>query len=98
MEVLAAAFDEDEALRTIQTQEVNSADTLGESGEAVITEDAGIVDKNNNRGDEGVLEGVAVGNIDVYSDDSDEDEVRFPLNNWKSGHFSLTQITDIYDV
>jgi hypothetical protein len=76
MEVLAAAFDEDEALRNIQTQEVNSADILGESGEAVITEDAGIVDKNNNRGDEGVLEGVAVGNIDVYSDDSDEDEVR----------------------
>jgi hypothetical protein len=88
MEVSAAIFDEDEALRNIQTQEVQSTETLGESSEAVITEDAGIVDKNNNRGDEGVLEGVAVGNIDIYSDDSDEDEV-------KSLYFSFEQLEKV---
>lgn len=79
MEVIPTV-DEDEALRNIQRQsensEVTSSDVkLSESEEAIIAEDEGVAG-NNNRGDEGVLEGVAVGNIDVYSSDSDEDEVR----------------------
>ena len=80
MDVLATA-DEDEALRNIQTQSETSNDgaanepELGESDEAVIAEDGGVAG-NNNRGDEGVEEGVAVGSIDVYSSDSDEEEVR----------------------
>lgn len=79
MEVIPTV-DEDEALRNIQRQsedsDVTSSDAkLSESEEAIIAEDGGVAG-NNNRGDEGVLEGVAVGNIDVYSSDSDEDEVR----------------------
>ena len=79
MEVIPTV-DEDEALRNIQRQsedsDINSNDAkLSESEEAIIAEDGGVAG-NNNRGDEGVLEGVAVGNIDVYSSDSDEDEVR----------------------
>ena len=35
-------------------------------------EDGGIVG-NNTRGDEGVLEGVAIGNIDALSSDSEDD-------------------------
>ena len=75
------AVDEDEALRNIQRQSEDSSDLpsnevkLNDSDEAIIAEDGGVAG-NNNRGDEGVLEGVAVGNIDVYSSDSDEDEVR----------------------
>lgn len=78
---LLATVDEEEALRNIQTQGENLIDgTVGEierdeSDEAVAPEDGGIAG-NNNRGDEGVLEGVAVGGIDVYSSDSDEEEVR----------------------
>lgn len=73
--------DEEEALRNIQTQGENLIDgTATEikqdvSDETVTAEDDGVVG-NNNRGDEGVLEGVAVGGIDVYSSDSDEEEVR----------------------
>lgn len=79
MEVIPTV-DEDEALRNIQRQSEDSDITsndvnLSESEEAIIAEDGGVAG-NNNRGDEGVLEGVAVGNIDVYSSDSDEDEVR----------------------
>ena len=79
MEVIPTV-DEDEALRNIQRQsedsDVTSSDAkLSESEEAIIAEDGGVAG-NNNRGDEGVLEGVAVGNIDVYSSDSYEDEVR----------------------
>lgn len=84
MEVIPTV-DEDEALRNIQRQsedsDVTSSDAkLSESEEAIIAEDGGVAG-NNNRGDEGVLEGVAVGNIDVYSSDSDEDEVRC-IESW----------------
>lgn len=80
MEIIPTV-DEDEALRNIQRQSEASSDVLSndmkltDSEEAIIAEDGGVAG-NNNRGDEGVLEGVAVGNIDVYSSDSDEDEVR----------------------
>ena len=79
MEVLTTV-DEDEALRNIQTQgeslnESSSSEVKqSETDETVIIEDGGVAG-NNNRGDEGVLEGVAVGSIDVYSSDSDEEEV-----------------------
>ena len=80
MDVLANV-DEDEALRNIQTQGESSTESTSadikqsEADETVIIEDGGVAG-NNNRGDEGVLEGVAVGSIDVYSSDSDEEEVR----------------------
>ena len=78
---LLATVDEEEALRNIQTQGESLIDVAvgeierDESDETVAPEDGGIAG-NNNRGDEGVLEGVAVGGIDVYSSDSDEEEVR----------------------
>lgn len=82
----AAPLDEEEALRNIQSQNetVNDGVTtevkIVESDETVIAEDGGVAG-NNNRGDEGLLEGVAVGNIDAYCSDSDddEDEVSLPL-------------------
>lgn len=78
MEV-AAPLDEEEALRNIQSQNeaVNDGVTTDvqviESDETVIAED-GVFAGNNHRGDEGLLEGVAVGNIDAYNSDSDDDE------------------------
>jgi predicted alpha-1,6-mannanase (GH76 family) len=78
MEV-AVPIDEEEALRNIQSQNETVYDSVTtdvqviESDETVIAEDGGVAG-NNNRGDEGLLEGVAVGNIDAYCSDSDDDE------------------------
>ena len=80
MDSFATTVDEDEALLNIQGQGEVSTDVVpvtnfSETDETVIPEDGGFIG-NSNRGDEGLLEGVAVGNIDVYSSDSDEEEVR----------------------
>jgi hypothetical protein len=76
---IAVPLDEEEALRNIQSQNetVNDGVTTDvqviESDETVIAEDGGVAG-NNNRGDEGLLEGVAVGSIDAYCSDTDDDE------------------------
>lgn len=79
----STTVDEDEAIRNIQTKEEENipdnsviTEILIAEPDTVIAEEGGIAG-NNNRGDEGVLEGVAVGDIDVYSSDSDEDEARY---------------------
>ena len=84
MDSFATTVDEEEALLNIQRQGEISTDIVpvanfSETDETVILEDGGFVG-NSNRGDEGLLEGVAVGNIDVYSSDSDEEEVRALLH------------------
>lgn len=94
MDSFATTVDEEEALLNIQRKGEVSTDTVqianfSETDETVLLEDGGFVG-NSNRGDEGLLEGVAVGNIDVYSSDSDEEEVRALLHWFCHDHSRVT--------
>jgi hypothetical protein len=71
---------EDEIIKTIHATNSTKAATneeitnnFTENEDAAVADDGGVVG-NNNRGDEGVMEGVAIGNADEFSSDS-EDEV-----------------------
>ena len=84
MEVLedpgALTAGEDELLRSIQATNSGKVptneeitDNLVKNDDNAVADDEGLIG-NGNRGDEGVMEGVAIGNIDEFSSDS-EDEV-----------------------
>lgn len=71
---------EDEVIKSIQTTNSGKAPTseevssnFTENEDVAVADDGGVLG-NNNRGDEGVMEGVAIGNADEFSSDS-EDEV-----------------------